>query len=412
MLNWLRKLLNASPENPSTNLANPADWLVDWMGGGGFSDAGLLVSKRSAMQVTAVFRCVSILANTVASLPLVVYRRTADGKEPWPAHPAYKLLHDTPNDRMTSMTFRELLMVSLLLDGNGYAPIRWAGNGYPTEIVISLPERTEVFLTESGRLAYRITDESGGQSVVTASNMIHVPGIGFDGLKGMSVISAVARQSVGLALAMDGSLSRLHANGARPSGAVEAEAALSADAFKRLKAQFDALYSGVANAGKTVFLDKGMKFNPIQINPVDAQTLESRRFQVTDIARIFGVPPHMIGETDKATSWGTGIEQMTIGFVQYSLRPWLVRIEQELNRKLFGREFFCEFNLDGLLRGDSKTRAEFYASGIQNGWIKPNEARKLENLPPEPGTGDKLYANGTLQPLEVAGNASPEPTQE
>lgn len=411
MFDWLRKLFGASPENPSTSLGNPNEWLVEWMGGGGFADSGMLVDKRSSMQVTAVFRCVSILAGTVASLPLMVYRRTDTGKELAANHPAYRLLHDAPNDRMTSMTFRELLMVSLLLDGNAYAPIRWAGNGYPVEMAFALPERTEVFLTESKRLAYRVADEDGSRSVVTAPNMLHIPGLGFDGIKGMSVISAVARQSVGLALAMDGSLSRLHANGARPSGAVESDAGLTPDAFKRLKSQFDNLYSGVANAGKTVFLDKGMKFSPIQINPVDAQTLESRRFQVTDIARIFGVPPHMIGETDKATSWGTGIEQMTIGFVQYSLRPWLVRIEQELNRKLFGRGFFCEFNLDGLLRGDSKTRAEFYASGIQNGWMKPNEARGLENLPPEPGTGDKLYANGTLQPLEVAGNAAPEPNQ-
>jgi HK97 family phage portal protein len=249
-----------------------------------------------------------------------------------------------------------------------------------------------------------VYDERGVSSIVAASNMVHVPGLGFDGIKGLSVISAVARQSVGLALTMDKSVARSHANGVKPSGAIEADAGLSPEAFTRLKASFGQLYSGADNSGNVVFLDKGMKFNPISITPVDAQTLESRRYQVADIARIFGVPPHMIGETDKTTSWGSGIEQMSMGFVRYSLRPWLVRIEQELNRKLVtGKNYFCEFSLEGLLRGDSKARGDFYASGIQNGWMKPNEARRLENLPPV-DAGDRLYANGTIQPLEGAGD--------
>lgn len=401
MLNWLRKIFNASPENPSTDLARPDTWLFEALGGAA-SDSGIYVSKRSAMQVSAVFRCVSILADTIASLPLVVYERKDGQKVPAPNHPAYKLLHDAPNEAMTSFTWREHLLASLLLDGDAFSPVRWAGNGYPLEFAYISSDRCEVLRTPSGGLAYRVTELSGEQHVVAAGDMIHVPGLGFDGLRGMSVITAVARQSVGLALAMDGQLAKLHANGARPSGIVEVAQGLSPDAFKRLRSEFDGMHSGVSNAGRTVYLDKGMTWKPATISPVDAQTLESRRFQVADIARIFGVPPHMVGETDKSTSWGSGIEQMTIGFVQYSIRPWLVRIEQELNRKLFGRNYFCEFNLEGLLRGDSKTRAEFYASGIQNGWMKPNEARKLENLPPDP-SGDKLYANGTLQPLEASG---------
>lgn len=401
MFDWFRKILNASPENPSTDLARPETWLFEALGGGA-SDSGVYVSKRSAMQVSAVFRCVSILADTIASLPLVVYERKNGEKVPAPNHPAHKLLHDAPNEAMTSFTWREHLLASLLLDGDAFSPILWAGNGYPLEFAYVGSDRCEVLRTTGGGLAYRVTDLSGVQHLVPAGDMIHVPGLGFDGLRGMSVISSVARQSVGLALAMDGQLAKLHANGARPSGVVEVTQGLNPEAFKRLKAEFDSMHSGVSNAGKTVYLDKGMTWKPATINPVDAQTLETRRFQVADIARIFGVPPHMIGETDKSTSWGSGIEQMTIGFVQYSIRPWLVRIEQELNRKLFGRNYFCEFNLEGLLRGDSKTRAEFYASGIQNGWMKPNEARKLENLPPDP-SGDKLYANGTLQPLEASG---------
>lgn len=403
LLSKIKSIFAASPENPNTSLADPDEWLFEAFGGG-FSDSGANVSKRSAMQASAVFRSVSILADTVASLPLHVYQRTKDGKEIAAGHPTYGLLHDAPNEVMTSFTFYELLMASLLLDGNGYAAIKWGGNGFPREIVPVLPERCEVLTTTSGRLAYRVFDVNGDSSVVTASNMLHIPGLGFDGIKGLSVISAVARQSVGLALTMDKSVAKTHSNGVNPSGSVESDNGLSPDAFKRLKSEFNKLYSGADNAGNVVFLDRGIKFNPIQINPQDAQTLESRRYQVADIARIFGVPPHMIGETDKSTTWGSGIEQMTIGFVRYSLRPWLVRIEKELNRKLaFGPGYFCEFSLDGLLRGDSKARGEFYASGIQNGWLKPNEARRFENLPPDEA-GDRLYANGTIQPLKEADN--------
>lgn len=405
MLNWLKRIFKAaSPENPSTNLAKPSEWLVDWAGGG-VSDSGMVVTKLTSMRSSAVFRCVSILSGAVASLPWCVFKREGEEKKPTRTHYAYRLLHDEPNNLMASFMFRQLMMANLLLDGNFYAVIGFDNAGRAVELMPFPPEMVEV-LRKGKTQAYAINTHEDGRVIIPASQMIHVSGIGFDGIKGLSVIGAVARQSVGLSLAMDVFASKIHANSARPSGAVEMDANLSPEAFKRLKQQFEQLYTGAYNSGKTVFLDNGMKWSPMQISPADAQTLESRRFQVADIARIFGVPPHLIGETDKSSSWGTGIEQMTLGFLTFTLNPWLVAIEQEFNRKLMGSNFFCEFQVEGLLRGDSASRAEFYASAIQNGWMKPNEVRHKENLPPADG-GDRLFIQQNLMPLDKAGEAEP-----
>ena len=187
---------------------------------------------------------------------------------------------------------------------------------------------------------------------------------------------------------------------ARGSGVVEIDKALSDTGLQNLRNAFERLYSGVEKSGKTVFLDKGMSWKSMQIDPNDAQTLETRRYQVSDIARVFGVPLHLLGETDKATSWGSGIEQQTIAFVEYVIRPWLVSIEQEFNRKLFRLPYYCEFELAGMLRGDSKARSDYYSKGINNGFLTPNEARRAENKPPKEG-GDRLYLNSAALPLDT-----------
>ena len=408
MMGWIKKLFAASPENPSTNLlSNPDEWFVDWAAGAGMhsggsmTDAGIPVGKLSAMRASAVFRCVSLIGGTVAGLPWGVYRDGKGGKTSLPGHYAYRLLHDAPNDLMTSFTFRELMMLSLLLDGNFYAGIGWDGAGRAVEL-LPFPSSAVEVVREGRKVFYRVMTADNGQVTVSSGDMIHVLGPSLDGIKGLSVISYVARQSIGLGLALETFAAKMHSNSARPSGAVEVAQGLSPDAFKRLRQSFEALYSGTTNSGKVVFLDNGMKFSPMQISPVDAQTLESRRFQVTDIARIFGVPPHLIGETDKSSSWGTGIEQMTLGFNTFTLTPWLRRIEQEFNRKIFSRGDYCEFCVEGLLRGDSKSRAEYYASAIQNGWMTPNEARRKENMPDAPG-GDQLFIQSNLQPVDMAG---------
>ena len=410
MLAWLKRIFQAgSPENPSTNLSNPSEWMMDaW--GGGLADSGLVVNKLTAMRASAVFRSVSILSGTIASMPWQVFRRTATGKGLAASHYAYGLLHDAPNEWMTSYTFRQFMVASLLLEGNFFGVIGWDRAGRAMEIIPYPADKVAVRLA-GRKLIYTITLEDGSHLTFPGQDMIHVLGVSLDGIRGLSTIAAVAKQSIGLSLAYDQFSAKMHANSARPSGVVETEGGLSPEGFKRLKDSFDSLYNGTTNAGRTMYLDKGMKWTPMQISPVDAQTLESRRFQVADIARIFGLPPHLVGETEKSSSWGSGIEQMNIGFLQYTLSPWLTNIEQEFDRKLLGKGFFSELNTEGLLRGDHATRAEFYASGIQNGWMSPNEVRGFENMPPADG-GDDLWIQTNLQRLDAPEATEPTGTNE
>ncbi|MGE4297028.1 MAG: phage portal protein [Desulfovibrionaceae bacterium] len=402
---------NASPENPSTNLSKPDSWLYDAFGGAKAS-TGVMVNEETALRVSAVYRCVTLLASGVSSLPCGIF--VPDGKGGKVAaseHPAYSLVHSTPNTMMTAVTMWDAFMWNVLLRGNGYAIIDWGRDGHPREL-FPVPASLVRVEQESGRsLRYFVKLAGGGEERVPMGEMLHVPGPGWNGMQGMSVIANAAREAVGLSIAAEQFVAKMHANAARPSGFVKTKKTMSTEAMERLKATFDKLHAGVGNSGKTAVLDNEMEWQQAQINPVDVQTLESRRFQVVDIARIFGVPPHLVFETDKTTAWGSGIEQQGIGFVQYSLRPWIVRIEQEINRKLFGYKerkqngYYAEFNLSGMLRGDSKTRSDFYSSAIQNGWMTPNEARKLENLPAVPG-GDTLFIQQNLQPIDAAGAAN------
>ena len=393
-----RQILGASPENPSTNLSNPAEWLYTALGATP-SNSGISVSERTALACTAVFRCVSLIANTIASLPLHVHKVTKDGTtEIARQHRLDPILHGQPNPMISSYTFRQLITTSLLTTGNGYAVIdrtRGQVSGlYPVE-----SHSVEV-AREKGRLKYSITLPDGTEEVDQV-DMIHVPGLGFDGVRGMSVIQAVGKEAIGLSLVMERFVARLHKNSSIARGVIEAPNELKPetwknllDGLKKLLTQEDAI---------AVPLDSGMKWNSVTISPDDVQTIEERRFQVAEICRIFGVPPHMAGETEKSTSWGSGLEQQVLGFVKFTLRPWLVSIEQEFNRKLFRKPpYFCEFALDGLLRGDSKTQAEIAQFEVQNAIRTPNEHRRLRNLPPQEG-GDVLLANGALTPITLLG---------
>lgn len=383
----------------------PALTWSDIFTSGPAGSTGISVTEQSAIQSSAVFRCVSILAGVVASLPFGVYRSTPDGPEPATDHPLHPVIRETPSEALTSSTFRHLKMTSLLLWGNGYARVakkRRRDVDAPVELLFLRPDKMKAE-RKAGRLVYTFTDDDGKTELLDAATVLHVPGLGFDGVKGESVIANAGQEAIGLSFSLERMLGQLHANAARPSGVYTQPEKLKPEALKNLKAAFRDLYEGLDNTGRTVFLDAGAKWEPMTINPVDLETLAARRFQVADIARLFGVPLFLLGETEKTTSWGSGLEEITASFVRFTVRPWLVAFEQEYNRKFRGLGLlaegeFVEYNLEGLLRGDSKTRAEFYASGIQNGWLQPNEARRRENLPPDPA-GDVLYANGTLQPL-------------
>ena len=406
VLSWLG-IRAASPENPATPLSNPDRWLLNSFGGS--SAAGVVVNERTAMASSAVFACVQLNAGMVASLPLKIYQDKPDGsgRSVAKSHPLYFVLHDEPNTYMTSYAWRELVMVNCQLNGNHYSIIDRNGAGRAVGLSPVQPHMVRPYM-DRGRIVYEVRT-ADGYILVDQEDMLHIPGLGFDGVQGMSVIGTVGSNPIGTALALEKYVGALHRNSARPSGVLEVPSRISKEGLDALKGAFNSANSGAENGGKTLFIDAGTKWTPMSITPADMETLDSRRYQTTDICRIFGVPPHMIGETDKATSWGSGIEQMTLGYLRFGLEKWLSRIEHELQRKLFsGTRFYAEFDREAVLAMDARTQAEVFASNIQNGLLMPNEARRKMNRPDVDG-GDQLFIASNLAPLKSIGatNAAP-----
>ena len=380
-----------------------------YMGG---STSGKVVTERSAMQMTAVYSCVRILAEAIAGLPLHLYRYRDDGgKEKAIDHPLYLLLHDEPNPEMSSFVFRETLMTHLLLWGNAYAQIIRNGKGEVVALYPLMPNKMSVDRDSDGHLYYtyqRSNEEAliaeGTKVVLSPKDVLHIPGLGFDGLVGYSPI-AMAKTAIGLAIATEEYGSKFFANGATPSGILEYPGTVKDP--EKVRDSWTRGFSGSGNAHKVAVLEEGMKYTPISISPEQAQFLETRKFQINEIARIFRVPPHMVGDLDKSSF--SNIEQQSLEFVKYTLDPWVVRWEQSIQRTLLQDEekprYFVKFNLEGLLRGDYQSRMNGYATARQNGWMSANDIRELENLdriPPESG-GDLYLINGNMLPLDRAG---------
>ena len=380
----------------------------------GGSTSGKNVNERSAMQMTAVYACVRILSEAVAGLPLHLYRYNSEGgKEKAMDHPLYGLLHDEPNPEMTSFVFRETLMTHLLLWGNAYAQIIRNGKGEILALYPLMPNRMQVDRNEKGQLVYTYTrskDDANAKDcspvVLRPDDVLHIPGLGFDGLVGYSPI-AMAKNAIGMAIACEEFGAKFFANGASPSGVLEHPGILKDP--DKVRNSWNAAYGGSSNAHKVAVLEEGMKYTPISISPNEAQFLETRKFQINEIARIFRVPPHMVGDLDKSSF--SNIEQQSLEFVKYTLDPWVIRWEQSLSRALFSKDekrtLFFKFNVEGLLRGDYQSRMNGYAVGRQNGWMSANDIRELENLdriPAEAG-GDLYLVNGNMLPLEKAGDA-------
>ena len=378
----------------------------------GGSTSGKTVTERSAMQMTAVYSCVRILAEAVAGLPLNLYRYTEDGgKEKAIDHPLYLLLHDEPNPEMSSFVFRETLMTHLLLWGNAYAQIIRNGKGEVIALYPLMPNRMSVDRDSQGQLYYtyqRGTDEAirdKNQTVILRpTDVLHIPGLGFDGLVGYSPI-AMAKNAIGMAIACEEYGAKFFANGAAPGGVLEHPGTIKDP--QRVRESWQSTFGGSGNANKIAVLEEGMKYTPIGISPEQAQFLETRKFQINEIARIFRVPPHMVGDLEKSSF--SNIEQQSLEFVKYTLDPWVVRWEQSLTRALFTQtekvRYFVKFNLEGLLRGDYESRMNGYATARQNGWMSANDIRELENLdriPAEEG-GDLYLINGNMLPLKDAG---------
>ena len=378
----------------------------------GGSSSGKRVNERSAMQMTAVYSCVRILAEAVAGLPLHLYRYKEDGgKEKALDHPLYLLLHDEPNPEMSSFVFRETLMTHLLLWGNAYAQIIRNGRGEVMALYPLMPDRMAVDRDDKGQLYYEYTTSADDAPIskgsivwLKPSDVLHIPGLGFDGLVGYSPI-AMAKNAIGLAIATEEYGSKFFANGAQPSGVLEHPGTIKDP--QRVRDSWMSQFGGSANSNKIAVLEEGLKYTPISISPEQAQFLETRKFQINEIARIFRVPPHMVGDLEKSSF--SNIEQQSLEFVKYTLEPWLVRWEQSIQRTLFSadekKRYFVRFNVEGLLRGDYASRMNGYAVGRQNGWMSANDIRELENLdriPAEEG-GDLYLINGNMTKLKDAG---------
>lgn len=375
------------------------------------SAAGTTVTPVTAMRVAAVFACVQKIAGAIATLPIHIYRTDGDVRERMPKDDLWYKLNEQPSTQYTAASHWEGVSIAQLLRGDGYTWIRRGMNNSIREL-LPLPWGCVSPVRQSdGSVRYYISlPEYGINTWLEPSEILHFPGFGFDGIKSMSVISYAARAAVGNALAMDEYSGKFFANGAHPSISLESPKKMDPEQINKLQQAFANKYSGLENAHRLpLVLTEGITAKELSLSAEDAQLLEARKFQVVDIARAFGVPPHMIGETSASTSWGSGIESMGRAFVTYTLQPHLVRIEQELNRKLFPRDTgrFVEFSRDALLEGDLAAQAAYYRAalggpGTGMGWMAVDEVRKAKNLAPRGGESAEIFDPRKVAPTESA----------
>jgi len=399
-----------------STLKDPAKWLVDWFGGA-TSAAGITVTADSARRIAAVWAAVKIISESVASLPCFVYKRRPDGKgkDKQLNNPLHRLLHNQPNPWQTSFEWRDMMQGHLCLRGNAYSEILYDGRGGIRALIPRHPDRMRVYDISNEAigeqpLVYEYQPAVGPARFLFADEVLHLKGMSDDGLVGLSPIHEF-RETLGLAIGTESYAARFFGNNANPGGVLTHPKTLSAPAIERLRSQWGQRHQGVESAHQFTILEEGMTWTAVGINPKDSQLIDSRKFSVTEIARIFRVPPHMIADLDRATF--SNIEQQSIEFVVHSLRPWLVRWEQRLAAALLTpREqadgLLIEFNVDGLLRGDIKSRYDAYAVGRQWGWLSPNDVRGLENMNPrDDGSGDAYHEPLNMQSSQQPADTTP-----
>jgi HK97 family phage portal protein len=379
-----------------SSLSNPEKWLVELLSGGAETSAGVRVTSSTAMNFVAVYACVDILSRTVGSLPLYLYRRLdGGGKELARKHPLFSLMRRQPNPEMTAMRYRSTLQGHLATWGNAYSYIDWEitgkNAGYPRAIWPIRPDRVQVD-RKAGKLEYRYYPGSDDikftdSFIIPNGYILHIPGFGFDGVMGYSPIT-LAREAIGLGMATQQFGSQFFGSGMHPGAILEHPGKLGPQAEANLRKSKET-YAGLGQSHRLMVLEEGMTFKPVAVNPQDSQFLETRKFQLTEIARLYHVPPHMIADVEKSTSWGTGIEEQNIGFITHTMRPWFVLWEEELSRALLmedeKEEYFFEFDLQQLLRGDTLKQWTAWIMGKRNGVLNADEIRGWANLNPIPG---------------------------
>ena len=377
-----------SVENPKPSLSNPANWLIERLGG--FSVSGQNVTPQTAVGLPAVWRAVDVLSNSIASLPFQVFSQVGDVETLNREHPVYPLIHTKPNQNMTTFQWRKLEMVHVLLWGNGYSRIMFDQSMRPGELLPVHPQDIRVELMD-GKLWYI----QNGEETVDGSQMLHFKGMGWNGITGKSVI-AVQRENLGLALAAQEFGAEYYAKGAKLDGVIQTPNVLNTDGLKNLRESWNTTYSQ-RGGERVAILDNGMEYKNIGIPPDDSQFIETRKFSVTDVARMFSVPPPLLYDLERATF--SNISELILSFTKFSLMPWIINIEQEVNDKLFFESekgnTFASLNVEGLLRGDIKERSEFYKTLHMLGSISANEIRKKENMNPVDG-GDKYFVAANM----------------
>ena len=367
------------------------------------TESGLNLSDERAMQLSAVWSCVRLISETVGSLPIGVYEKTATGRAALDDHYLRELFHFAPNAYMSPLEFREALTLQLALWGNGYAYIERTANGRPVSLTPLHPAQMTP-VKEAGTVTYHYSTGKG-EMIYAKDSIFHLKGFSVDGIVGLSPL-AYARHTMGISASADQYASKSFSSGGRPSGVLMVDRILTQEQRESLRSIYENVT--VSDTGLWV-LEGGTQYQTIDIPPDDMQMLESRQFALSDIARYFRVPSHMINDGSQATAWGSGIEQLNLGFLTYTLRPYLTRWESEVSDSLLSRadrrRYFVEHNVEGLLRADSAARANFYSTAAQNGWMTRNEIRKKENMPPVEG-GDELTVQVNLAPVDTLPSAT------
>ena len=376
----------------------------------GTTAAGQQVNERSVLQLSAVWACARIIAETISTLPLGLFERVGEGRRSASTHPIYTLVRSRPNAGSSAAVFWEAMIVSMLLRGNAFAEKRMIG-GRLVSLEFLAPGRLSIGKDSKGNRRYRYTEKDGTQREILEAQIFRIPGFTIDGDWGLSVIEYGA-SVFGSALASNNAANSTFEKGLAPTVAFTMQQVLKKDQREEFRANLRAI-SGALNAGESPLLEGGMDAKTIGINPKDAQLLESRAFSVEEICRWFRVPPFMVGHSEKSTSWGTGIEQQMIGFLTFTLRPWLTRIEQAINKDLLSPveqlRYYAEFSIEGLLRADSAGRASYLSTMVNNGLMTRDEGRAKENLPLKGGNADVLTVQTALIPIDQLGQPQGNP---